>query len=108
MLKILSGTAASRGKVTGIARVLKDESQFSLFKVGDILVTKQTSPAWTPLFLAASAVVTEIGGSLSHAALVAREYSIPAVVGVKNATKILKNGLKIMIDGDKGTVEIND
>lgn len=74
------------------------------FKPGDILVTVATSPAWTPLIHAAKAVVTDVGGALSHAAIVCREYGIPAVVGTKNATEIIQDGQQITVDGETGTV----
>ncbi len=77
------------------------------FNPGDILVTKATNPAWTPLIHASSAVVTDLGGSLSHAAIVCREYSKPAVVGTKKGTKLIKNGQKITVNGTKGIVETN-
>lgn len=106
MTKTLRGTAASVGKVAGPVHVIILEDDFHSFQKGEILVTKQTSPAWTPLFMAARGVVTEIGGSLSHAAIVAREYGIPAVVAVKKATKLLKNGQIVILDGSKGTIQI--
>lgn len=70
-------------------------------------MVKQTSPAWTPLLSVAAAVVTEVGGMLSQAAIVSREYGIPAVVGVENATKIIKSGQLIEIHGEKGTVSFS-
>lgn len=79
--------------------------KISEFKRGDILVTKATSPIWTPLIHASSAVVTELGGALCHAAIVSREYGIPAVVGVKNVTKLIKSGQNISVDGTKGVIE---
>ena len=107
MSRTLIGRAASQGTAKGIAKVIISENQFSKFRVGDILVTKQTSPAWTPLFAVAKAVVTELGGTLSHAAIVAREYGIPAVVGVKEATKLIKDGGEIEIFGSEGKIEIS-
>jgi len=102
--KVLSGTPASKGEIEGVTRVIIDETQFSDFKPGEILVTRQTNPAWTPLFAAASGVVTEIGGALSHAAIVAREYGIPAVVGVNQAAKMIKTGQRIKINGQSGKI----
>ncbi len=107
MNKVLLGKAASRGSVKGTARVIFDETQFPKFKPGDILVTRQTSPAWSPLFGVAKAVVTELGGTLSHAAIVAREYGIPAVVGVKNATQEIEDGEIIQVRGDEGKIIID-
>lgn len=106
MSKNFSGNAASQGTVQGTARILGSEKDFAKFKHGDILVAKQTSPAWTPLFAAAAGIVTEFGGVLCHAAIVAREFSIPAVTGVKNATKIIKDGQKIEVNGSIGKISI--
>lgn len=106
MKNILTGIPASAGIARGIARVILQESQFSLFHSGEILIVKQTSPAWTPLLAVAGGVVTEIGGALSHAAIVAREYGIPAVVGVKDATKLIVDGQQIEVRGEEGKVAI--
>jgi pyruvate,water dikinase len=108
MTKLIKGTPASKGITSGKVRVIENENQFKEFRAGEILVAKQTSPAWTPLFGAAKAVITELGGQLSHAAIVAREYGIPAVVGVNNATEILKTGYTITVDGLKGEIEIKN
>ena len=75
-------------------------------KSGDVLVTETTTPPWTSLFATASAVVTDTGGVLSHCAVVAREYRIPAVVGTGEATKVLKDGQLLEVDGDAGVVRI--
>jgi rifampicin phosphotransferase len=74
-------------------------------KKGEILVTSHTDPGWTPLFLSAGGLVMEIGGLLTHGSVVAREMGIPAVVGLKNATKLIKTGDRIKIDGSTGLVE---
>lgn len=103
----LKGIPASRGKATGIARIILNLKQIKDFKPGDILVTESTNPSWTPIIYAASAVVTEVGGSLSHAAIVSREYGKPAVVGIKEAIKKIKDGQKITVDGTKGIISIN-
>lgn len=108
MSKIITGAAASAGKVQGIAKVLKSLSEITKFQKGNILITKATSPDWTPLIHTASAVVTDMGGVLCHAAIISREYGIPAVVGTKNATKIIKDGQNIIVDGGNGSVEILD
>jgi pyruvate,water dikinase len=105
MNKILIGFPASKGTAKGTAKIILSSSQFSKFNPGDILIAKQTSPAWTPLLGTAKAVVTEFGGALSHAAIVAREYGIPAVVGVKNATKQIENNQTIIVKGEKGEIE---
>jgi phosphoenolpyruvate synthase/pyruvate phosphate dikinase len=103
---VIKGIPASRGRVCGTAKVLTSLDQISKFKKGDILVTIATSPDWTPLIFTASAVVTDMGGSLCHAAIVSREYGIPAVTGTKNATRIIKDGQKIEVDGEKGLIAI--
>lgn len=103
----LKGIAGSPGRVKGVARVIKSLNEVDKFNPGDILVTEATNPAWTPIIHAASAVVTDLGGALSHAAIVCREYGIPAVVGTKKATETIKSGDKIVVDGDEGLVQSN-
>src|SRR5262249_14384121 len=101
----LAGTAASAGTVEGRARVvLKLEA--STLEKGEILVTPYTDPAWTPLFPLASGLVTEVGGLMTHGAVVAREYGIPAVVGVDRATEAIPDGALIRVNGSEGYVEI--
>jgi len=102
--KILKGVAASGGRVTGIARIIRDPSQAHRFQKGEILVAPFTEPGWAPLFLLSKALVMEVGGSICHGAIVAREYGIPAVVGVKGATKMIKDGDMITVDGDAGMI----
>jgi phosphohistidine swiveling domain-containing protein len=102
--KLLKGVPASAGKVTAPARVLHGPQDFEQMQPGEVLVTGTTTPAWTPLFAMASAVVTDIGGPLSHGSIVAREYGIPAVMGTGGATKRIKNGQMITVDGSAGTV----
>ena len=102
----LIGTAASRGTAEGIARVVFDERDFGRIEPGDVLVTTTTTPAWTPLFPSLAALVTETGGILSHAAVVAREYGLPAVVGVANATRAIPDGSRIRVDALEGTVQL--
>ncbi len=103
---VLKGVATSTGKVTAPARVLHGPEDFDLMQPGDILVAGTTTPAWTPLFAMASAVVTDIGGPLSHGSIVAREYGIPAVMGTGVATKRILNGEIITVDGSAGTVTL--
>jgi phosphohistidine swiveling domain-containing protein len=103
---VLKGVATSTGKVTAPARVLHGPEDFDLMQPGDILVAGTTTPAWTPLFAMASAVVTDIGGPLSHGSIVAREYGIPAVMGTGIATKRILNGEMITVDGSAGTVTL--
>ena len=99
----LTGTPASAGVVTGTARVIFDPVGAHL-EPGEILVTPSTDPGWTPLFLTAGGLVMEMGGANSHGAVVAREYGIPAVVGVLNATQRISNGQRIRVDGTAGVV----
>jgi pyruvate,water dikinase len=101
---VLKGVAASAGKVTGPARILRGPEDFDQMRPGDVLVAGTTTPAWTPLFAMASAVVTDIGGPLSHGSIVAREYGIPAVMGTGVATKRIHSGQSITVDGTKGEV----
>ena len=100
-----TGVAASPGVVTGRVRVLREPGDGALLTPGEVLVTAVADVGWTPLFLVATAVVTELGGALSHAALVAREYGVPAVVNVVGATRALKTGDRVRVDGDRGVVE---
>lgn len=100
-----TGVAASPGVVTGRVRVLRDPGDGARLTPGEVLVTAVADVGWTPLFLVATAVVTELGGALSHAALVAREYGVPAVVNVAGATRALKTGDLVRVDGNRGVVE---
>ncbi|MGW8250328.1 MAG: PEP-utilizing enzyme, partial [Anaerolineales bacterium] len=104
----LKGVATSAGKVTAPARVLHGPEDFDQMRPGDVLVAGTTTPAWTPLFAMASAVVTDIGGPLSHGSIVAREYGIPAVMGTGVATRRIADGQTITVDGDAGEVTILD
>lgn len=99
----LVGTPASAGRVTGIARVVLDPVGVAIAP-GEILVAPSTDPGWTPLFLTAGGLVMEMGGANSHGAVVAREYGIPAVVGVPGATEAVADGSRITVDGAAGTV----
>ncbi|WP_131740235.1 PEP/pyruvate-binding domain-containing protein [Actinomadura roseirufa] len=100
----LTGTPGSHGTVTGTARIVRGPSDFARVHPGDILICPFTDPAWTPLLRIASGVVTETGGVLSHAAIVAREHAIPAVLGIPNATSRFRDDAVITIDGAAGTV----
>jgi pyruvate,water dikinase len=100
----LQGVGASGGQVTGVARVLHGPEDFDQMQQGDILVAKLTTPAWTPLFAMAGGVVTDIGGPLSHGSIVAREYGIPAVLGTGVATKRIRSGQVVTVDGTSGLV----
>jgi pyruvate,water dikinase len=104
--KRLRGLAASGGVAEGRVRILRDPSHAADFEPGEVLVVAAADTGWAPLFLAASGVVTELGGPLSHAAIILREYGVPAVVNVTNATRSLRDGDLVRLDGDVGTVEI--
>jgi pyruvate,water dikinase len=101
----LVGLAASAGIVEGRARVILDMAEADL-EAGDILVTAYTDPSWTPLFLAIKGLVTEVGGPMTHGAVIAREYGLPAVVGVEHATRLIRDGQRIRLNGTEGYVEI--
>jgi pyruvate,water dikinase len=100
----LQGMGISRGTVTGTVRVLRSLDDASRLAPGDILVARSTDPGWTPLFLKAGGLVMELGGMLSHGAVVAREYGLPAVVNVPGATQLLRDGDRVTIDGSSGVV----
>jgi phosphohistidine swiveling domain-containing protein len=102
----LHGAGASPGVAEGVARVVAEPDDFSRVATGDILVTTTTTPAWTPLFPSLGGLVTETGGILSHAAVVAREYHLPAVVGAAGATTAIRDGMRVRIDGTAGTIAI--
>ena len=103
---VLSGTAGSGGHARGRARVLLDPSDPFALEPGDILVTLNTDPSWTPLFVPAAGVVTEIGALGSHAMIISRELGIPCVVSVKDATKVIPDGAEVTVDGTLGTVTV--
>lgn len=104
--RIINGNAASSGQVTGTARVILSLDDADRLNQGEILVCPATMPPWTPLFAIASGVVTDHGGILSHTAIVAREYQIPAVVGTKVGTSLIEDGGSITVDGTAGTVKL--
>ncbi len=101
----LPGLPASAGTVEGRARVVTDMARADL-EAGDILVTAYTDPSWTPLFVAAAGLVTEVGGPMTHGAVIAREYGLPAVVGVERATGLIRDGQRIRVNGTDGYVEV--
>jgi pyruvate,water dikinase len=105
---MLKGTGASAGKVTAPACVLHGPEDFASMKPGQVLVAVTTTPAWTPLFAMASAVVTDIGGPLSHSSIVAREYGIPAVMATGLATRRIHSGQMITVDGSAGVVLLSN
>jgi phosphoenolpyruvate synthase/pyruvate phosphate dikinase len=101
----LVGLAVSAGTVEGRARVILDMAEADL-EAGDILVTAYTDPSWTPLFVAIKGLVTEVGGLMTHGAVIAREYGLPAVVGVERATRLIREGQRIRVHGTDGYVEL--
>jgi phosphohistidine swiveling domain-containing protein len=101
---ILRGSPGSPGTASGLARIVHDVSEFGKLQPGEILVAPATNPAWTPLFQRAAAVVVDTGGSASHAAIVAREYGVPAVMGTFDGTRKLTDGQWIQVDGSRGLV----
>ena len=104
--EVITGMPGSAGSARGRARVIHALTEAGDLKQGDVLVTATTSPPWTPLFATAAAVVTDTGGILSHCAVVAREYEIPAVVGTKKATAVIGDGDLVEVDGEAGTVRV--
>ena len=102
----MHGVAASSGVVEGVARVLQDVNEIGSLREGEILVCPVTAPSWAPVFGKIKAAVSDIGGAMSHAAIVAREYGMPAVVGTGDATKRIRTGDRIRVDGDRGTVRV--
>ena len=103
---VLLGHAGSPGRVRGPARVIRSLADAARVRPGDVLVTETTSAPWTPLFGTVAAIVTDAGGVLSHCAVVAREYRIPAVVGVGNATAMIRDGQTLEVDGGEGIVRL--
>ena len=103
--KAIAGLAVSSGVIEGRARVILNMEDADI-EDGDILVTTFTDPSWTPLFVSIKGLVTEVGGLMTHGAVIAREYGLPAVVGVENATKMIKDGQQIRVNGTDGYVEI--
>ncbi|MDD9370060.1 MAG: phosphoenolpyruvate synthase [Acidimicrobiales bacterium] len=101
----LVGLAVSAGTVEGRARVILDVAEADV-EPGDILVTAFTDPSWSPLFVSVAALVTEVGGQMTHGAVIAREYGLPAVVGVEHATQTIEDGQRIRVNGTNGYVEI--
>ncbi len=103
---VLRGSAGSRGRVEGVARVVRSVDELHLVQPGEILVCRSTTPPWTPVFASIAGLVTDTGGVLAHASIVAREYAIPAVMGTKIGTRVIADGQRITVDGDAGEVII--
>jgi rifampicin phosphotransferase len=101
----LPGNPVSSGVIEGRARVILTMAEADI-EEGDILVTNSTDPSWTPLFVSIKGLVTEVGGLMTHGSVIAREYGLPAVVGVENATQKIKDGQRIRVNGTEGYIEI--
>ena len=106
-VEVLDGIPVSPGKVTGRARVITDPRRHAEIKPGEILVAPVTDAAWTPLFVTAGAIVVDVGGPLSHGSIVAREFGIPGVLSVGMATRLIKTGQVVTVDGDCGKVYLH-
>ncbi len=104
--RVLVGSPSSPGRAEGIARVISGPEDFARFNKGDVLVAQAMSPIWTPLLGIAAAAVTEVGGPFAHAAIVAREFGIPLVDGATDATRVIVDGAKIVVNGTAGIVEL--
>jgi pyruvate,water dikinase len=102
---VFHGLPASAGVVEGFARVLLSADEMGALEPGEVLVVHTTDVGWTPLFLLAAGVVTELGGPLSHAAVVAREFGVPSVVNIEGVTRAIKTGDRVRVDGGTGVVE---
>ncbi len=105
---MLVGVPASSGRVRGRARIIQNVQEVSFLTHEDILVTQATDPGWTPIFPLVKGIVLEVGGQLSHGAIVAREYGIPAVVNVQGALQRIQDGQFIIVDGTQGHVYLED
>jgi len=103
---VLNGAAASPGVIEGLARVVQSVDEIADVREGEILVCASTSPAWAPIFTKLKATVTDVGGVMSHAAIVCREYGLPAVVGTGRATAVIRTGQTIRVNGSQGTVTL--
>jgi len=102
----LTGTSACGGRATARATVLADVTEAHKLHAGDILVTRQTDPGWGPVFPLIAGLVMERGGMLSHGAIIAREFGIPSIVGVADATRLIPSGATVCLDGDRGSVRL--
>jgi len=102
--ELLRGIGASSGKVSGRCKIILDPKDFYRLQSGDILVAQYTNPSWTPLFSFVGGLVVEYGSAISHSAIIAREYGIPAVMGVKGVTKLLSDNEIITVDGSNGLI----
>ncbi|WP_006524711.1 PEP-utilizing enzyme [Desulfoscipio gibsoniae] len=98
----MSGIGIATGKVTGTARLIHHPDEGSRLNPGEVLVAPSTDPSWTPLFIKVAALIMETGGSLSHGAIVAREFGIPAVINVSGVMKVIKDSQTVPVDGEEG------
>jgi len=108
MKLIAQGLGASTGVVTGRVRVLSSPNELDQLETGEVLVVQHSSPAWSVGMIRACAIISEFGGIISHAAIVAREMGIPCVVAVEHATLLLANGMLVRVDGETGTIHEAD
>jgi pyruvate,water dikinase len=106
--QVITGVAASPGTARGTAKVVRTLAEASKLRQGDIMVCEMTVPPWVPLFATVSAVVADSGGILSHCAIVAREFRLPAVVGTQVGTMLIKDGATVTVDGTLGIVRIDE
>jgi pyruvate,water dikinase len=105
---VLHGVAASPGVAEGLARVILSPSELNQVQTGEVLVCPITAPSWAPVFTKIAGAVSDIGGIMAHAAIVSREYGLPAVVGTGFGTKVIKTGQRVRVDGSQGTVTVLD
>ena len=103
----LKGVAASQGVYTGTARVVRSLAEAGELEDGEVMVCEMTLPPWVPVFSVAGAVVADVGGVLSHSAIVAREFGLPCVVGTENGTSVIKTGQVVTVDGSRGVVYLD-
>ena len=107
MVKYIKGTSASKGVAKGQCKIIKSPSDLVKIKKGDILITGMTIPEYVPAMSICSAIVTDYGGILCHAAIVSREFKIPCIVGTKIATKVLKDKQNVIVNADDGIILIS-
>ncbi len=105
---LVCGVGGGGGRTSGAVRIVMGPQDFVTVRAGEVLVCPATNPSWTPLFGRVAAVVVDHGGLASHAAIVAREYGIPAVMGCANGTSVLRPGTRVIVDGDRGVVLAGD
>jgi pyruvate,water dikinase len=106
--KVVRGTGVNAGSYEGTARIVRNPDEFAKIQAGDVLVAQSTSPYFNVVLPLIGAIVTDRGGQLSHAAIVAREYGIPGVVGTREATRTIVDGMRIRVDGESGEVTLLD